>query len=98
MNIFPILFFYKILAKFSTKSHHLKKITRGNMPQNPLVNAWLRSPRAQIPPFQIFCPPPRNKIRYWPLCLRVVDHGYMIRGRNSLGRPIIMHLEINYLM
>ena len=45
MNIFTIIFFYKILAKYSpkrTKLHHFKKFSRESMPPNPLANAWLR--------------------------------------------------------
>ena len=45
MDIFIVVFFYKILAKYSpfrTKLQHLKKNYRGSMPRTPLANAWLR--------------------------------------------------------
>ena len=58
MNIF-IIFFYKILAKYSpkrTKLHHLKKIIGGACPQTPLANT-------NNPTFQkkYFEPPPPSK-------------------------------------
>ena len=41
MNIFTI-FFYKILAKYSSKRTIKKKILGGAYPRTPLANAWLR--------------------------------------------------------
>ena len=44
MNIFTI-FFYKIVAKYTQERinlHHLKKISRGSIPPNPLAYKWLR--------------------------------------------------------
>ena len=35
---------------------------------------------------------------HMPLCPKVNDQGDMNRGGNSLDRPIIIHLEIHYLM
>ena len=106
MNIFPICF-HKILAIYSPNAPnlmwHFKCHQTCHQPchQTPLVNAWVRSPRANTATFSKYfepLPTPRIEILYSPLCLRVNDHGYMIRGGNSLGRPIIIHLEINYLM
>ena len=44
MNIFTIIFFYKILAKYSpkrTKLHHFFSFLGGACPRTPLANAWL---------------------------------------------------------
>ena len=48
MTIFLIIFFNKILAKYSlkrTKLHHFKKFSRGSMPPNP-PSKRVASPRA----------------------------------------------------
>ena len=58
MNIFTIIFFHKILAKYSpkrTKLHHFKIFfSGGTCPRTPLTNAWLRSHFSK----NIFNPPP----------------------------------------
>ena len=44
MNIFTIFFFYKILAKYSTKRtklHHFKKFLGGACPRTPLNQSYL---------------------------------------------------------
>ena len=49
-----------------TKLHHLKKFSRGSMPQTPLANAWVRhasqaaSRHATRPAFQKVGPPLAN--------------------------------------
>ena len=42
MNIFTIIFFYKILAKYSPKRTIFKNFLGGACPRTPLANAWLR--------------------------------------------------------
>ena len=79
MTIFQIIFFYKILAKYSlkrTKLHHFKKFSRGSMPPNP-PNKRVALPRAawrfapcKYPHFsRKILNPPRNKILDTPLML-----------------------------
>ena len=74
-----LLFFYKILAKYSpkrTKLHHFLKFSRGNMPPNPPSKrvasaraAWPFAP-CKYPHFykKNLNPPPRNEILDTPLC------------------------------
>ena len=79
MTIFLIIFFDKILAKYSlkrTKLHHFFKFSRGSMPPNPLANAWLRhalhaaSRHANYPIFpETFLTSPRNEILDTPLTI-----------------------------
>ena len=66
MNIFTNIFFYKLLAKYSskrTKLHHFNKISRGSMPPNLPSKRVVSPAPCKYPHFSktILNPPPPPK-------------------------------------